>query len=137
MENQSENFYHISRSALYLVCGIVMATYLKIWLCRCLLLRAVYAPHDDNHFVTLASHILNGDWLGPFDKYTQYTLMKGVFYPLFISFCNVAGIPLVDRAAFIILSRHAFCLFSQYLHMLRTNGGSSLYLCSCCLILSL
>ena len=95
MKNQSENFYHISRSALYFICGIVIATYLKIWLSDVYLLRAVYAPHDDHHFVTLASYILNGDWLGPFDKYTQYTLMKGVFYPLFISVCNVAGIPLL------------------------------------------
>ena len=95
MGNNKENFFQVSRSTVYLACGIALATYLKIWLGDAYMLRAVFAPHDDNHFVTLASHILNGDWLGPYDKYTQYTLMKGVFYPLFISFSNVLGIPLL------------------------------------------
>ena len=91
----SEKIYSLSASTVYLILGIVVASYFKIWLSDVYLLRAVFAPHDDHHFVTLASHILNGDWLASFDKYTQYTLMKGVFYPLFISLCNVTGIPLL------------------------------------------
>jgi hypothetical protein len=95
LEKQAENIYSVSKSTVYLITGIVIATYLKIWLADAYLLQAVFAPHDDNHFITLASHILNGDWLGPYDQYTQYTLMKGVFYPLWISFSNVLGIPLL------------------------------------------
>ena len=95
MGNNKEDYYRVSRSTLYLACGIAIATYLKIWLGDVYMLRAIYAPHDDHHFVTLASHLLNGDWLGPYDQYTQYTLMKGVFYPLWISFSNVLSIPLL------------------------------------------
>lgn len=95
MEQSSEKYFSISRSTVYLAIAIIIATYYKIWLSDVYLLRAVFAPHDDNHFITLASHILNGDWLGRYDQYSQYTLMKGVFYPIWIALSNIAGIPLL------------------------------------------
>lgn len=95
MEQSSEKLFSVSRSTVYMAIAIAIATYYKIWLSDIYILQAVFAPHDDHHFVTLASHILNGDWLGRYDQYTQYTLMKGVFYPIFIALSNIVGIPLL------------------------------------------
>jgi hypothetical protein len=95
MEQSAENLFSISRRTVYLAIAIAIATYYKIWLSDVYILQAVFAPHDDHHFVTLASHILNGDWLGRYDQYTQYTLMKGVFYPIWIAACNIVGVPLL------------------------------------------
>lgn len=95
MKNCTNNTFSITRSNLYFAIGLILATYLKIWLSDVYLLRAIYAPHDDLHFVTLASHILNGNWLGSYDEYTQYTLMKGFFYPLWIALSNFFGVPLL------------------------------------------
>lgn len=91
----SENYLYCSRSTFYFAVAAIIATYYKIWLTDVYYLRAVFAPHDDHHFVNLASYILNGDWLGRYDQYNQYTLMKGVFYPIWIAFSNVLGIPLL------------------------------------------
>jgi hypothetical protein len=64
----------------------------RLWLVEAQDLLATYTPHDDYLFVKLAKHILNGDWLGPYD---QVTLVKGPVYPLFIAFGNLLGIPLL------------------------------------------
>ncbi len=72
--------------------GVALLVLVKLWLMDYQLLRAYYAPHDDHHFVKLAYHIVNGEWLGP---YSQYTLMKGLFYPLWIALCNTLSIPLL------------------------------------------
>src|SRR5262245_37425754 len=49
------------------------------------------SPHDDLLFVRLAYRIGSGAWLGPYD---QFTLIKGVGYPLFILATFAAGVPL-------------------------------------------
>lgn len=95
MQNKNEKLVHVPQSSFYLFVGIVIATYFKIWLADVYVLRAVFAPHDDHLFVTLASHILNGAWLGPYDQYTQFTSMKGAFYPIWLSLSNILGIPLL------------------------------------------
>lgn len=48
--------------------------------------------HDDTLFLSQAFHILAGDWLGP---YNQLTLLRGPFYPLWISFVYTLGMPLI------------------------------------------
>jgi hypothetical protein len=47
--------------------------------------------HDDQLFLQLADNILSGHWLGP---YSQFTLMKGCGYSLFIGGAFVLGVPL-------------------------------------------
>jgi hypothetical protein len=46
---------------------------------------------DDAHYAKLASRLLDGQWLGPYD---QLTLSKGPGYPLFIAGAYKAHIPL-------------------------------------------
>jgi len=45
-------------------------------------------PHDDGWVFSRATYILNGSWLGPYD---QFTLIKGVFSPLFLAFASQSG----------------------------------------------
>lgn len=49
------------------------------------------AGHDDRLFLNLAHHLLRGEWLG---SYSQFTLMKGPMYSLWIAGTFLAGVPL-------------------------------------------
>jgi len=49
------------------------------------------AGHDDALYLYLAESILDGNWLG---NYSQFTLMKGAMYPLWIAGLNLVGLPL-------------------------------------------
>ncbi len=71
----------------------------KLWLSRG---QGVYAlgnaGHDDLLFVQLAQHLVQGNWLGP---YNELTLAKGPAYPLFIAATFTIGLPL-------FLAQHLF-----------------------------
>jgi hypothetical protein len=51
------------------------------------------APHDDLLFLSKAQLITQGRWLG--DTFTQFTLVKGPFYPLFLATTQFVGIRLI------------------------------------------
>jgi hypothetical protein len=71
----------------------VALTVLKLWLTGGQTIFAIGpAIHDDRLFVELAAHILNGEWLGP---YNQFTLAKGPMFPLFIAGVFWTGLPLL------------------------------------------
>lgn len=46
--------------------------------------------HDDLLLVTLAQHLQEGEWLGP---YNNLTLVKGISFPMFLALCNRLCIP--------------------------------------------
>lgn len=48
------------------------------------------AVHDDFYLLTLADHLANGRWLGP---YTATTLSKGISFPVFFALCSYLCIP--------------------------------------------
>jgi hypothetical protein len=87
---------------------IFLLILIKLWLISDQLLwaRADFI-HDDLLFVRLANHLLQFSWLGPYDN---LTLVKGPFYPLWIAFSFLAGVPL-------LLSQHllyiAACLVAD------------------------
>jgi hypothetical protein len=64
---------------------------LKLWLVEFFPVVATLASHDELLFVRQAASILGGEWLG---RYSESTLVKGPFYPLFIAGVNSLGIPL-------------------------------------------
>jgi hypothetical protein len=75
---------------------------LKFWLVAAQPVVAhANASFDDRLFLALAEQILKGDWLGP---YSQFTLMKGPMYPLFIAGAYLVRIPLP-------LAQHLLYLF--------------------------
>jgi hypothetical protein len=49
------------------------------------------ADHDDELFINLAHSLLHGQWLG---HYTEFTLMKGPMYSIFIACTYLLGVPL-------------------------------------------
>lgn len=70
----------------------VILTVAKLWLLRGQWIYAIgNAKHDDRLFLELTAHILQGEWLGPYD---QLTLAKGPLYSLFIAGTFLAGLPL-------------------------------------------
>ena len=71
----------------------ILVTVLKLWLTNSQTVFAIGpAFHDDQLFVKLAAHIINGEWLGPYD---QFTLAKGPLFPLFIAATFWIGLPLI------------------------------------------
>ncbi|MFT3780986.1 MAG: hypothetical protein QM790_03155 [Nibricoccus sp.] len=65
---------------------------LKLWLVAGQTVYAIVdSGHDDQLFLKLAYNILDGRWLG---QYSQFTLMKGPIYSLFIAGVFILGVPL-------------------------------------------
>lgn len=55
-------------------------------------------PHDDGLFMALGQQLAGGKWLG---TYSQFTLMKGPGYPLFLAINSWLGLPVgLSHAAF-------------------------------------
>ncbi len=67
-----------------------------------------YASFDDQHFINLASYILHGQWLGP---YNNMTLIKGPFYPIFLAANHLTHLP-------ILFSEQLFYIFSCLLFLI-------------------
>ncbi|HSU31175.1 MAG TPA: hypothetical protein VLJ11_08055 [Bryobacteraceae bacterium] len=70
------------------------------------------APHDDGLFIQHARGIAAGKWLGP---YSQYTLMKGVGYPLFLAAVSFLRLPVpLVQALFFTFSVYLLSLVTLY-----------------------
>ena len=71
----------------------VLVTAAKLWLTGGQVIYAIGpAFHDDKLFARLAAHVLNGEWLGPYD---QFTLAKGPMFPVFLAGAFWIGLPLI------------------------------------------
>ncbi len=73
--------------------AVVILSLIKLWLVRS---QTLYANcdnrYDERLFLNLAAYLLDGQWLGPYD---QFTLAKGMFYPLWIAGVHALGVPLL------------------------------------------
>lgn len=49
-----------------------------------------YNIHDDQIMIQMAYNLLNGNWLGDYNK---RTLVKGITYPLFLVISHGLGLP--------------------------------------------
>lgn len=71
----------------------ILLTVAKLWLTGGQTVFAIgQALHDDHLFAALAGHIVNGEWLGP---YNEFTLAKGPLYSVFIALNFWIGLPLL------------------------------------------
>jgi len=78
---------------LWILCAFAILTITKLWLVSGQSITAIgFAGHDDRLFLNLASELLHGRWLGP---YNNLTLAKGPFYPLWIATAFILGVPLL------------------------------------------
>ncbi len=74
------------------IVAAVALVVLKLWLTSAQPIHAIaYANYDDALFLRLASFLLRGEWLGPYD---HLTLAKGPMYPLFIAAAHLLHLPL-------------------------------------------
>src|SRR5436853_3174599 len=86
----SSLFSRLRRSSLLITALILVA--LKLWLVAAQPVVAhANASFDDRLYLALAEQVLKGNWLGP---YSQFTLMKGPMYSLFIAGTFLSGLPL-------------------------------------------
>src|ERR1700739_3490129 len=77
---------------LFIIVPILVIVALKFWLVAAQPVVAhANASFDDRLYLALAEQILKGNWLGP---YSQFTLMKGPMYSLFIAGTCLLRIPL-------------------------------------------
>jgi hypothetical protein len=75
-----------------LVIAALILVALKLWLVAAQPVVAHgNASFDDRLYLALAEQVLKGNWLGP---YSQFTLMKGPMYSLFIAGTFLSGLPL-------------------------------------------
>src|SRR5439155_14360968 len=83
-------FSRLSGSLLLITALLMVA--LKLWLVAAQPVVAHgNASFDDRLYLALAEQVLKGHWLGP---YSQFTLMKGPMYSLFIAGTYLSGLPL-------------------------------------------
>ncbi|MEO1887687.1 MAG: GtrA family protein [Methyloprofundus sp.] len=92
----------------------------------------LYAGHDDALFVWLARSLVAGDWLG---DYSQFTLMKGPGYPVFLALTHQLGLPLYLLTA--IFHSLAVSFFAWTLYRLSQSRVLSILLFVSLLLLPL
>jgi len=90
------------------------------------------AGHDDALFVNLANSIAAGNWLG---SYSQYTLMKGPGYSLFLALTHFLGLPLYILTA--VFHCIAVSFFAWALYRISQSRGLSILLFVLLLLLPL
>jgi len=107
------------RSRAWLALALVL-TFAKLWLARGAGLYAIGSAADnDRLYVELAHHLVHGNWLGP---YTELTLAKGPFYPLFIAAAFGLGVPLLLAQQFFYAA--ACALFVRALRPAIASAGA-------------
>ncbi len=70
----------------------------KLWLLSAFSIEEVLSGHDDLLFLDLAQHIINGEWLG---DYTKFTLIKGASYAIWIAMNFYIGLSLTVSQFFL------------------------------------
>ncbi|MBF0466809.1 MAG: hypothetical protein HQK88_09705 [Nitrospirae bacterium] len=93
----------MKRTQKYLIIALLIIATVRLFLVSNMSIIAFGINNiDDALFVRLAANILGGLWLGP---YNELTLIKGVFFPLFIAANFLIGLPL-------LLTQHLFYIFA-------------------------
>ncbi len=81
------------KKALLFIVAAVILVGLKLWLVGAQDLCALGGTvHDDERFIRLAKHLVDGQWLGPFN---EMTLIKGSGYPVWIALIHKLHFPLL------------------------------------------
>lgn len=74
--------------------------------------------YDEHLYSRTAFHLINGDWLGPYD---QVTLTKGFFYSLFMALSHALGIPLFT-AELLLFTASILLLMRAMAPILNSKG---------------
>jgi hypothetical protein len=71
--------------------AFILFAVLKIWLVGDEEITARYSPYDQSWFMSTAHHLIQGEWLGP---YNLETLIRQPGYPLWIRWVHALHLPL-------------------------------------------
>ena len=108
----------------WLALAVIAAGAAKLWLASGQVQFALPAdPFDDRLFLRLATFLLQGRWLGPYD---QLTLAKGPFYPLFLAGTSAMGMPITIAQNLLYIA--AAWMFVVALRPLRLRGWTRMLL---------
>lgn len=81
------------KKRLILIIGILILSLLRIYITYNRPVSAIgYNINDDQLYISLASHLVKGEWFG---LYNYLTLSKNSFYPIFIAVNYFTGLPLL------------------------------------------
>ena len=69
------------------------------------------AGHDDGLYMRLATTLASGNWLGEF---SQFTLMKGPGYPIFLAVTSLSGLPASATHALFQIAAIAVTAWAAY-----------------------
>jgi hypothetical protein len=69
--------------------GVVFALAAKLWLTSEIRIVPAYLPHDAENYVSHARSILSGLWFG---NYSDMTLIKEPFYPIYLALVHETGL---------------------------------------------
>ena len=69
----------------------------------------INSVHDDAHFWAQAQNILTGNWLG---SYSQMTLIKGPFFPIFLAINKIIGINIIASIALLYIASIYFLIIT-------------------------
>lgn len=92
------------------ILGVGLLCLAHIWIAWSLPIQAItFSQYDDAHFIEQAAHILNGQWLGPYDA---LTLIKGPLYPLWIAAIWMTGLPILVSQAILYIAAGGLLLLA-------------------------
>jgi hypothetical protein len=101
----------------FFLIGMLVLVLLKLWLVQYQEVTAKgVAQHDDALFVRGAHHLVNGEWLGPYDN---KTLVKGPGYPIWLAFVHLAGVPLLVAQQLLYAAACVLVVRALWPHRLR------------------
>ncbi|MDO4519331.1 MAG: hypothetical protein Q4B47_03395 [Eubacteriales bacterium] len=96
-----KQFWKTNEKRICLTIGGILAFFRIAMLLRTPIYAIANAIYDDQLLAKLAEHLLQGEWLGP---YNSVTLVKGISFSVFLAMANRLGIPylLAEGTAYIV-----------------------------------
>lgn len=94
---------------LLVIVKMILTAGIRVW-------ATVDSPYDDGMMIQDATNLINHKWLGNFN---QYTLAKGIAYPLYVSVMSKFGVPLL--LSIVLLSFAACLTFTLVMRKLISN----------------
>jgi hypothetical protein len=89
--------------------AILFLCIFRLWLIWGIPKLQLYAPHDDQYFVKIATYISQGLWLGPYDN---FTIIKVPFYAFFLILASKIPFPLLATETILYIFSSLICLLA-------------------------
>lgn len=98
----------LKKTILFLLTFFLLVLVKQFLVCNIPIYAISTGTYDDMMMVSLAERILDFKWLG---HYTQFTLVKGPFFPFLLALSNFVGIPYISFQTLLYSLSCAFFVF--------------------------